>query len=193
MMLFEKCHKKVQWIKENCGRLLCRIVLQISWSEYSLYGAVASKERYCKWRCTLRHILTFRTSFPESSEYDHPKGYSICKFLEINLAQAGFDVKPLDNYRDISWSVDCDINSKRVFFFVGYLGTKVTDWQLIVCSNIGPIGRMLGRRDENERLKLARAIHTIMTNDERFTDLKWFSRYTDSLKDVWCTEPDNNL
>ncbi len=64
----------------------------------------------------MRHILTFKTSFTESTEYTHPKGYSICKFLETELSRSGFKVQPLDNYRDIAWSVDCDINSKRIFF-----------------------------------------------------------------------------
>ncbi len=138
----------------------------------------------------MRHILTFETSFPESTEYDHPKGYSICKFLETELTRFGFKVQPLDNYRDVAWSVDCDINSKRIFFFVGCLGTKVTDWQLIVCSNIGLISKMLGHKDENERIELARAIHAILSRDERFSNMKWFSRYTDSPKDVWSPEPE---
>ena len=138
----------------------------------------------------MRHILTFKTSFPESTEYAHPKGYSICKFLETELIRSGFKVQPLDNYRDIAWSVDCDINSKSIFFFVGYLGTKVTDWQLVICSNIGLISKMMGRKDENERIELAKAIHAILSRDERFSNMKWFSRYTDSPTDVWSPEPE---
>jgi hypothetical protein len=137
----------------------------------------------------MRHILTFKTSFPESSEYEHPRGYSICKFLQMELAQAGFSIQPPENYDDIAWSADCIINDKRVFFFVGYLGTKVTDWQLIVCSGIGLIGRLLGRKDQDERIKLARAIHAILSTDERFSELKWFSRYTDTPKDSWSPQP----
>jgi hypothetical protein len=137
----------------------------------------------------MRHILTFKTSFPESSKYEHPRGYSICKFLQMELAQAGFSIKPPDNYDDIAWSADCIINDKRVFFFVGYLGTKVTDWQLIVCSGIGLIGRLLGRKDQDERIKLAQAIHAILSIDERFSELKWFSRYTDTPNDSWSAQP----
>ena len=137
----------------------------------------------------MRHILTFKTSFPESSEYEHPRGYSICEFLQTELARAGFNVEPLKNYRDIAWSVDCVVNHKRTFFFVGYLGTKVTDWQLIVCSNIGLIGWLRGRTDEQERIELARAIHNILSKDARFSELKWFSRYTDSPKDSWYPDP----
>jgi len=125
----------------------------------------------------MRHILTFKTTFQESSEYEHPKGYSICKFLQMELEKAGFNVHTLENYQDIAWSVDCDINSKRIFFFVGYLGTKITDWQLIVCSDIGFWGRLWGNRDEDERIELAKAIHEILSNDRRFRDLKWFSIY----------------
>ena len=141
----------------------------------------------------MRHILTFKTSFPESapsSEYEEPKGYTVCQFLQTELAQVGFKVEPLDIYRDCAWSVDCIVNDKRVFFFVGFLGTKVTDWQLIVCSDIGFIGRLLGHKDEDERIKLARAIHGILSKDERFVELKWFSRYTDRPKDIWYSEPD---
>ena len=125
----------------------------------------------------MRHILDFKTRFPELSEYDHPKGYSIAKFLYAELAKAQFDVQPPENYDDFAWSVDCNIDGEKVFFFVGYLGTKVTDWQLIICSNIGLIGRLLRHNDEKERAKLAKAIHSILSNDEKFSDLKWFQKY----------------
>ncbi len=109
----------------------------------------------------MRHILSFKTSFEESSEYDHPRGYSLCEFLQKELGRAEFVVEPVDNYRDFAWSVDCVLNGKRIFFFVGYLGIAVTDWQFIVCSDIGIIVRLLGRRDEEQRIELARAIHSI--------------------------------
>ena len=140
----------------------------------------------------MRHILTFKTSFPESfpsPEYHEPRGYSICEYLHTELARAGFNVEAVDNYDDIAWSADCVINDKRVFFFVGYLGTKVTDWQLIVCSGVGLIGRLLGRKDQDERIKLAQTIHAILSADERFSELKWFSRYTDSPNDPWSAQP----
>lgn len=137
----------------------------------------------------MRHILSFKTTFPESSDFKHPQGYSVCKYLEDELSNAGFIVQALDNYRDIAWRVDCEINEKKVYFFVGYLGIKMSDWQLIICSGIGFIRRLFGHNDENERIKLASAIHTILSSDDRFTDLKWFSKYTDSPKDVWYPEP----
>lgn len=137
----------------------------------------------------MRHILSFKTLFEESSEYDHPRGYCLCEFLQKELAKGGFAVEAVDNYRDIAWSVDCVLNGKRIFFFVGYLGTAVTDWQLIVCSDIGLIGWLLGWRDEEQRIELARAIHSIMSIDGRFGDLRWYSRYTDSPKDQWELEP----
>ena len=137
----------------------------------------------------MRYILSFKTTYPDSPKYDHPRGYSICKFLRDELARIGFNVQTLDNYRDIAWSLDCEVDGKKIFLFVGYLGTKVTDWQLIVCSGIGFLGRLLGRGDENERVKLSKAIHTILSNDSQFTELKWFSRYTDNAKDTWYPEP----
>jgi len=139
----------------------------------------------------MRYILTFKTSFPEKVDYDHPRGYSICKFLEKELERAGFNVQKPENYRDTAWSIDCSIDSDKVFFFVGYLGTKVTDWQLIICSTIGVIGRILGRKDDEARSKLAKAIHTILSGDERFSDIKWFSKYTGSPKDVWLAGPES--
>jgi hypothetical protein len=137
----------------------------------------------------MRHILTFKTIFPESSEYKHPRGYAICNFLYNELIGARFDVKNLDNYRDIAWSLDCEINKRQIFFFVGYLGTQMTDWQLIICSGMGFLDRLRGRKDENERIVLAKAIHRILSNDKRFTDLKWFSKYTDKSEDLWFNEP----
>ncbi len=137
----------------------------------------------------MRYILSFKTTYPDSPEYNHPRGHSICEFLQDELARMGFNVQTPDNYRDIAWSLDCEVDRKKMFFFVGYLGTKVTDWQLIVCSGIRFWGRLLGRNDVSERIKLSKAIHTILSKDSRFTELKWFSRYTDSEKDAWYPEP----
>ncbi|MHC4989122.1 MAG: hypothetical protein ACYTFX_11605 [Planctomycetota bacterium] len=137
----------------------------------------------------MRHILTFKSNLSESAEYDHPKGYTICKFLEEELSKKGLEVGSLDNYRDIAWSDDCQINGKRVFFFVGYLGTKQTDWQLIICSHAGFLKRLFGYKDENERRQLAEEIHNILSEDIRFTELKWFSRYTDKPTDEWHYTP----
>ena len=72
-------------------------------------------------------ILSFKTTFPEESEYDHPRGYSICEYIKNELSKAGFHVSQLENYRDIAWSVDCLIDSTILYFFVGYLGTKKCD------------------------------------------------------------------
>jgi hypothetical protein len=137
----------------------------------------------------LRNILTFNSNFPESSEYNYPKGYAIANFLHTELLKAKFKVQPPDNYDDFAWSVDCEINGKRIFFFVGYLGTKITDWQLIICSSSGILGRLLGHRNDKERTELAKAIHAILSGNERFNNLRWFSRYTDSLTDQWYPEP----
>jgi|GEM_PF-6239739 len=137
----------------------------------------------------MRYILTFKTNIPESTEYPRPKGYAICKLLEEELVKKGFEVQPLDNYRDIAWSVGCQINNKPLFFFVGYLGTKQTDWQLIVCSNSNLLKRLLGHKDTDERISLAKEIHDILSKDKRFTDLKWFSRYTDKPSDEWYPTP----
>jgi len=138
----------------------------------------------------MTHIVSFKTSFIETSEFDHPRGYSICEFIQESLLKQGFEVGPPENYRDIAWSVDCLINKKKIFFFVGHLGTKVTDWQLIICSSSGIISRVIGQKDEDERLRLAQIIHLILTQDDRFSDIKWFSRYTDTSKDVWYEQPE---
>lgn len=137
----------------------------------------------------MRHILTFKTDIPESTEYTHPKGYSVCKLLKKELVKKGIKVQPLDNYRDIAWSVDCQINNKPIFFFIGFLGTKQTEWQLIICSGSGFLKRLFGYKDKDERICLSNEIHNILSNDGRFTDLKWFSRYTDKSSDEWHSIP----
>lgn len=80
--------------------------------------------------------------------------------------------------------MDCEINGKQIYFFVGYLGTKNTEWQLVVCSDVGLFRRLLGYKDQEERLQLAMAIHSILSIDQRFKNLKWFNRYTDTENDI---------
>lgn len=131
----------------------------------------------------LCHILNFSTTLPEDPENNHPHGYAVCKLIEQQLAVRGYDVERFDNHNNIAWSTDCIINKKRVYFFVGHLGTQHTDWQLIVCSSATVFHRLFGYKDLEERKQLARAIHEILCVDERFTDLAWCSRYSDTGKD----------
>ncbi len=72
----------------------------------------------------MRHILTFNSEYSESNENEHPKGYSICNFLKTKLSENGFHTFSVENFRDMAWSLDCTINGKTIYFFVGYLGTK---------------------------------------------------------------------
>ncbi len=115
----------------------------------------------------MRRILTFESVLPEISEYEHPRGYSICRYLHQELSSSGIEVGAVENYRDIAWSLKCRVGSKNIFFFVGYLGTKMTEWQLIVCSGKASFFRLLGYNDENERARLARAIHAILAQVPR--------------------------
>lgn len=137
----------------------------------------------------MRYILTFRTDFEESTEYMHPKGYSIIKLLEKKLIESGLVINLLDNYRDMAWSIDCQVNSKKLFFFVGYLGTKRTEWQLIVSSGVYFYKRLFGYNDDKECFMLATMVYNILSQDNRFFDLKWFLKYTDSSNDVWYQKP----
>jgi hypothetical protein len=134
----------------------------------------------------LRFILTFKSTIEDDA---HPKGYSIAKILYEELIKSDVDTDIPDNYRDIAWSVDCNFNSKKVFFFVGFLGTKITDWQLILCSGTGFFRRLFGYNDNEECLMIAKLIHGVLSNNKRISDIKWFTKYTDSLNDAWYSEP----
>jgi hypothetical protein len=137
----------------------------------------------------MRYILTFESEYSKLSEFDHPKGFSICKCLKTMLTENGYHTHSIENYRDIAWSMDCEINGKRIYFFVGYLGTKNTEWQLVICSDVGLLRRLLGYKDKNERLQLAMAIQSILSNDDRFSNLKWYNQYTDTSKDIAYQTP----
>jgi hypothetical protein len=140
-------------------------------------------------REAMQYILTFESEYSEQNEFEHPRGYSICKVLKSILTENGFHTHSIENYRDIAWSMDCEINGKQIYFFVGYLGTKNTEWQLVVCSDVGLLRRLLGYKDQNERLQLAMVIHSILSNDNRVSNLKWFDRYSDTSKDVAFRTP----
>ena len=57
--------------------------------------------------------------------------------------------------------------------------------QLIQNLSVGFLKRLLGHKDIDERISLAKEIHEILSKDKRFSDLKWFSRYTDKPSDEY--------
>jgi hypothetical protein len=133
--------------------------------------------------------MTFNADINEPQENKHPKGFTIAMLLSKRLNIYGIRTKEPENYNDIAWSVDCELNSKRFFFFVGYLGTKGTKWQLVICSGGGILRRLLGYNDDQERFQVARSIHNILSREDIVSEIKWFSKFTGSPHDKWFSEP----
>lgn len=126
----------------------------------------------------MKNILSFRSTLPEDGKETEPRGYSICRVLENGLRQTGLKTNGLDNYNDFAWCLDCEIDGKGVWFFVGRLGLPAAEWQLIVCSRLPWWRRLFGQSDEPEMKELARAIHRVLASDSHFSDLRWSASFS---------------
>lgn len=122
-----------------------------------------------------RHAwATFRTSFPDTSEFHDRPGYPIALHLEAKLRQAGMEVTGIDGWRDSGWEVDCRINGKRIYSFFLRLLDGSGVWVLCCTSDRGLWEWFRGEDHFAERWELARAIHAVLSQDDRFEDIRWY-------------------
>jgi hypothetical protein len=135
--------------------------------------------------------VTFASPLPvEDPRLPHPKGYAIARLIHDELSHQGLAVVLLDNWRDVGYSIDCIIDDAPVYLFFTFLGRTTQQYVLCCTSDLGWISRLLGRRDDEQRLKLARAVATVLDNRGEFEDVRWYNEGWGGLEDEpWTNRP----
>ena len=130
----------------------------------------------------MKHIVTFVSAASEEPDGDMPEGRWIAQILFESLPMMGIKTEEIDNYNDIAWSINCEIDGFKIWFFVG--NPKVTgyQWQLIVPHQSRFLSLIMRHRGRAERARLAQAIHDTLAHQPNISEIQWFKRFRPGLK-----------
>jgi hypothetical protein len=120
-------------------------------------------------------LATFASSLrPEDPEFPHPKGYGLALVIARGLRSQEIAEVDVENWRDVGWSIDCVIDQHRVYMFVSHIGEAPRQWALCCTSDLGIVGRLLGRKDDAQVAALAAAVDRVLHGDARMSDVRWY-------------------
>jgi hypothetical protein len=121
---------------------------------------------------------TFNADFPNQEAFE-PPGRPLADYLAESLRLAGY-VVTVDNWRDVGWSVDLNIDGAAVYlYFAAFEGPD--DWLLCCTSDVGLIKRLFGRpTNEKQKRTLAILVDKALKADLRVSNIRWYSNFRGS-------------
>ncbi len=135
---------------------------------------------------------TFKSTLPASSVDDpHPPGFPVAQALHEGLLKANPTAEDVENWRDVGYSIDVVVDDRRVFLFLSAIEESDAHWALCCTSDLGWLARQLGRRDDVQRLELARLVDQVLHNDQRFSEIRWYGAggWRGGKNDDWKPHP----
>jgi hypothetical protein len=114
---------------------------------------------------------------PPDEEFAHPPGASIIRLLQAGLADHGWQVAELDNWRDCGWSIAC--SRKESMLDVVLAKTAIDlEWMAQIAPTYVPglIGGLLGKSASAPPalvFALAKDIHVLLSKSGCFSEFKW--------------------
>jgi hypothetical protein len=131
--------------------------------------------------------VTFRSSVPVDLD-KHPPGEELAQYISLKLTAAGLKIRSVDNYEDFAWWIECDSDKRMPWVLLGYIGDDPEQWLITINSNVGWLGRLLGRSDLAGRQEFNKLLHSVLSNDPAFSDIRW--HLDDWGQPGWSNSPD---
>jgi hypothetical protein len=125
----------------------------------------------------------------EDPRNPHPKGYSIAHLIRDGLRRVSLAPEEVENWRDVGYSIDCVIDHARVYLFLSFYGRTPQQWALCCTSDLGWWSRLLGKRDDEQRLTLARSVDAVLKGSKEFTDIRWYTQWRGGDEEPWADQP----
>jgi len=129
----------------------------------------------------------FMGAAPGDEEFDHPPGAGLARALSAALAEGGWEVEELENWRDSGWSVRCRRGAADVEVVVAATGEPHA-WFLQIAPYDAPgaLARLFGKKqasaDAEHLLAVSRLAHATLES-RGFRDLRWkWNGYPDAAQ-----------
>lgn len=142
------------------------------------------------WPMTRRDFwVSFQSLLADDDPHEPPGGAIACRLRE-HLAAQGVQCDPVENWRDCGHSVDCTIDSLRIYWFVTWVDPANT-WVVCCTADRGVFRRLFRRVGGQQQLvKLADAMHRALEADDNFGEIRWYPYGWHGLgNDRWVATP----
>lgn len=132
------------------------------------------------------HNVTFRSTRPVDFE-QHPPGEELAAYLAEKMTQRGLKTRVVDNYEDFAWWIESESDQPMPWVLLGYVDDGPAEWLMQLNSNVGCLGWLFGRSDEEGCRDFAERLHAVLSSDPDFSDVRWHAgEWSDS---DWSTTP----
>ncbi len=126
----------------------------------------------------LRTFVTFEAKFPrDASSHNEtktilPDGKAIADCLSEDLRAVGLEASKPVQHSFYGWSFDVNTASARIWYLLQFSGP----WLLLCEEKCSFFDKLVGKRHELELCDVLRRIHQILTEDQRFSSVTWFTQ-----------------
>jgi len=125
----------------------------------------------------LSQNVRFIGEIEPGTEFEHPPGAAIAKFLRDAIAKRGWQVSEIDNWRDCGWFVTCCRREVRLQLVIAEVRAE-KGWMLQIAPTYVPriLGRILKRPPSatpDDIQALALDTHSAFFENGRFRDFMW--------------------
>ena len=128
-----------------------------------------------------RNFVTFKSNHFVNKDKDIIDagvfgGKTLSEYLATQLKDNGFETEPPD-LDDFAWTFYCKVNNLNFWIHVGeYSNANDPDgWLVVINSTLSFIKRAFGQTDEEEMSKMCKAIHHILSQNQKITQIMWHS------------------
>jgi hypothetical protein len=120
---------------------------------------------------------SFSGSFAPDREHSDPPGASLARALETRLRSSFGSVRSLDNWRDVGWFVEVELNGKSFEVDVAQFPSK-GHWLLAVAPMRQPgfLARLLGKKPfpcAAELKTISIEVHEVLRTFSGISNIRW--------------------
>jgi hypothetical protein len=136
-------------------------------------------------RLTMRTHVSFQKASQTLSDDEQPFGRDVAEPLARSLEQRGLGPIVLDE-SDYAFAFSCKIGGRAFDVKVGLVDDGVRQWLVTSDSMLGCVRRLFGAKDDEEHLRLLKAIDDILRSDPGVSSIRWYTL------DAWNKSPEND-
>jgi hypothetical protein len=142
----------------------------------------------------IRRFVTFFANFPDDSVWDEneeilvPAGQGILQFIGNSLGAGGIKCTSPVQHNCYGWACDAHLGENVIWCLL----QGGSPWLLITEARMSLAGTFSRARPTDSHLHLLTAINDILKRDNRFTEIRWFTKqeFESGETTVWHDSPE---
>jgi hypothetical protein len=132
----------------------------------------------------MRTEVSFSEKFTNPDQNDESKAQSLADFFMNSLSAQGLNCTTSQNL-EYGVSFKCLVGQHNFHLIIGFVNDEGRDWLISTNSCLGLLKKLI-TSDKKEHKILTETLHSILTQDQRFTKVRWYTL------EAWNLAPDKD-